>query len=49
MSDVPSSIVLTYFDIPGPAEAIRLAFYIANVAFEDRRVGRGDFAIMKAG
>ena len=43
------SIVLTYFDIPGPAEAIRLAFYIAGVPFEDRRVSRNDFANMKAG
>lgn len=43
------SIVLTYFDIPGPAEAIRLAFYIAGVPFEDRRVSRNDFANMKSG
>eukprot|EP00904_Undaria_pinnatifida_P005905 jgi/Undpi1/2444/HiC_scaffold_13.g05825.m1 len=42
------SIVLTYFDIPGPAEAIRLAFYIAGVPFEDRRVSRNDFANMKS-
>ena len=42
-------ISLTYFDIPGPAEAIRLAFYVGEVPFEDRRVSRDEFAVMKPG
>lgn len=42
-------ISLTYFDIPGPAEAIRLAFYVGDVPFEDRRVSRDDFELLKAG
>lgn len=46
---LPSSIALTYFDIPGPAEAIRLTFYIAEVPFEDQRVSRDEFAKMKSG
>lgn len=48
MPSPPPSIVLTYFDIPGPAEAIRLAFYMAGVPFEDRRVSRREFANMKS-
>ncbi len=36
-------ITLTYFDIPGPAEAIRLAFFVGGVEFEDRRVSRDEF------
>lgn len=49
MCSTPSSIVLTYFDIPGPAEAIRLTFYIAGVPFEDKRITRDEFAVMKKG
>lgn len=45
----PISISLTYFDIPGPAEAIRLAFYVGDVQFEDKRVSRDEFAKLKAG
>lgn len=45
----PPVISLTYFDIPGPAEAIRLAFYVGDVSFEDRRVSRDEFAVMKPG
>ncbi|CAN0017992.1 unnamed protein product [Ectocarpus sp. 12 AP-2014] len=44
-----SSITLTYFDIPGPAEAIRLAFYVGGIPFKDRRVSRQEFAKIKQG
>ncbi|CAM9405255.1 unnamed protein product [Chrysoparadoxa australica] len=43
----PARIVLTYFDIPGSAEAIRLTFHIAGVPFVDRRIGREEFLEMK--
>ncbi|CAM9314066.1 unnamed protein product [Hapterophycus canaliculatus] len=44
---MPASITLTYFDIPGPAEAIRLAFFVADVPFEDKRIDRNEFEKVK--
>ena len=38
---------LIYFDIPGKAEAIRLCAAVGNVAMEDVRISRDDFAAMK--
>lgn len=49
MSILPSSIKLTYFDIPGPAEAVRLVFYVAGIDFEDKRISRKEFALLKPG
>ncbi|CAM9116841.1 unnamed protein product [Discosporangium mesarthrocarpum] len=48
MSSIPK-FTLTYFDIPGPAEAIRLAFYISGISFEDRRIDREEFTRIKLG
>ncbi|TDH68046.1 hypothetical protein CCR75_008189 [Bremia lactucae] len=41
------SIKLTYLDVAGRAEANRLAFYIGNVPFEDKRLSRAEFASVK--
>ncbi|TDH67350.1 hypothetical protein CCR75_008530 [Bremia lactucae] len=41
------SIKLTYFNIAGAAEASRLAFYIGNVPFEDKRLSKAEFASVK--
>jgi glutathione S-transferase len=38
------AIKLTYFDSPGRAEAIRLAFFISGIQFEDVRVSKEEFA-----
>ena len=37
-SKPPNKIVLTYFDIKGVAEKVRLALAIGNVPFEDKRI-----------
>jgi prostaglandin-H2 D-isomerase / glutathione transferase len=39
--------VLTYFDLPGRGEAIRLALTIGGVAFEDRRIPFKDWGTLK--
>lgn len=39
---------LTYFDLPGRAEPTRLAFAIAGVEFEDRRLSFEEFGALKA-
>ncbi|EGF81526.1 hypothetical protein BATDEDRAFT_87476 [Batrachochytrium dendrobatidis JAM81] len=38
---------LTYFDLKGRAEHIRLALHIAGIPFEDERISRKVFATMK--
>eukprot|EP00999_Lentomonas_sp_LEN2_P000173 NODE_1167_length_973_cov_115.288416_g1122_i0.p1 GENE.NODE_1167_length_973_cov_115.288416_g1122_i0~~NODE_1167_length_973_cov_115.288416_g1122_i0.p1 ORF type:complete len:264 (+),score=98.26 NODE_1167_length_973_cov_115.288416_g1122_i0:84-875(+) len=40
-------IKLTYFDIPGLAEPVRLAFHIGGIPFEDERLTREEFAERK--
>lgn len=37
--------ILTYFDFPGLAEAIRLIFTIGDVSFVDRRISREDWTL----
>lgn len=44
----PSSLKLTYFDIEGVAEPIRLALLLANVPFEDVRVTFPEWPALKA-
>jgi len=39
--------VLTYFDFPGKAEALRIVFSIAGVDFDDRRIGHDEFGVVK--
>jgi len=39
---------LTYFDFPGRAEPIRLAFVIGGIAFEDERLTKEQFGAAKA-
>ena len=39
--EIPKKIKLTYFNIEGAAEKIRLAFKIGNVPFEDERIDFG--------
>jgi len=41
------SLVLTYLDIPGFAEPIRLVLAVGGVAFEDRRVGYDEVARLR--
>jgi glutathione S-transferase len=43
----PPSIKLTYFDIEGAAEPIRLALVLAGVDFEDERLAFSDWPAMK--
>ena len=38
---------LTYFDAPGRAEPVRIALFLAGVAFEDRRLNYPSFAALK--
>jgi len=45
---VPQDLKLTYFDIPGRAEAIRLILAIAGIKFEDERISRDVWAARKA-
>ena len=40
-------LVLTYFDIKGKAEPVRLALAVGGVPFEDRRLQRGEWAELK--
>jgi glutathione S-transferase len=42
-----NSIKLTYFDIAGKAEPIRLALLLSKVPFEDERVNVADWAALK--
>ncbi|OWZ10140.1 Glutathione S-transferase [Phytophthora megakarya] len=42
------SIKLTYFAAAGRGEAARLAFYIGDVPFEDKRLNHEQFAALKA-
>ena len=41
-------IRLTYLDIKGVAEPIRLAMYVGGLLFEDRRVSYDDVAVLRA-
>jgi glutathione S-transferase len=38
---------LTYFDAPGRAEPVRIAFFLVGIPFEDRRVTFSEFMGMK--
>lgn len=40
-------MTLTYFDLPGPAEPIRLALAISGEEWEDKRLSRDEFAVLK--
>ena len=42
-----ASIKLIYFDIPGRAEAIRIALHSGGVKFEDSRISGPEFASLK--
>ncbi|KAJ7389531.1 hypothetical protein OS493_030916 [Desmophyllum pertusum] len=39
--------VLTYFNVRGRAEPIRLLFHVAGVEFEDKRLTSEEWAVMK--
>lgn len=39
---------LTYFDSPGRAEPLRIALFVAGVAFEDRRLKFPEFGALRA-
>jgi hypothetical protein len=43
----PKNIKLTYFDIKGVAESIRLAFTVGGIQFEDERLTREQFTALK--
>lgn len=43
----PASIKLTYFDIEGVAESVRLALVLAGINFEDARIGREEWQTLK--
>jgi glutathione S-transferase len=47
MTILPSSLKLTYFDIAGLAEAIRLACFVGGLEFEDERLNFEQFAKLK--
>eukprot|EP00055_Hartaetosiga_balthica_P018759 m.135323 g.135323 ORF g.135323 m.135323 type:complete len:245 (+) comp9904_c0_seq1:95-829(+) len=42
-----SKITLKYFDIPGRAEPVRIAFHAGNVEFEDKRIAFPDYPEVK--
>ena len=46
--DMSSLPVLTYFDLYGKGEAIRMAFSHAKVEFEDNRVGGESWLAFKS-
>lgn len=39
---------LTYFDMRGRAESIRILFAIADVSYVDNRISHADFAQLKS-
>ncbi|KAI9209105.1 glutathione S-transferase [Polychytrium aggregatum] len=43
----PTSLKLTYFDMPGKAETSRLAFFVGGIEFEDERLTREQFQALK--
>jgi len=43
----PKSIKLTYFNFPGAAEKIRLAFWLGGITFEDERIEFADWPALK--
>jgi glutathione S-transferase len=47
MSSFQQSIKLSYFNIEGPAEKVRLALTVAGVPFEDVRVNFADWPALK--
>eukprot|EP00474_Spongospora_subterranea_P010085 CRZ10543.1 hypothetical protein [Spongospora subterranea] len=47
MASCSPDIKLTYFDMTGIAETIRLAFYIADVSFVDERIAFADWPKLK--
>lgn len=44
----PKQLRLTYLDMPGVAEPIRLALAIGSIPFEDKRIGYEEIASMRA-
>jgi len=44
---IPSKLKLTYFPGGGRAEAIRLAFFVADIPFEDERITNEQFSKRK--
>ncbi len=47
LTTMAPKIKLTYFDLKGRAEPIRLTFVAGGVEFEDERIGRDQFVEMK--
>jgi glutathione S-transferase len=46
VADQPD-ITITYYDLPGRAEPIRLAFTLGGIAFKDNRIQKQDWASLK--
>jgi hypothetical protein len=45
---MPPTLKLIYFDYPAKAEAIRLAFHIGHITFDDCRLERETFHELRA-
>ena len=44
---MPPKLVLTYFDVPGAAEPARWALALSGLEWEDRRLSREEFGVLK--
>ena len=45
----PSSLTLTYFDIAGPAEPVRMALAMTGQPWEDKRISFSELPAIKPG
>ncbi|CAM9388355.1 unnamed protein product, partial [Laminaria digitata] len=40
-------LILTYFDVPGAAEPARWALELSGLEWEDKRLSREEFGVLK--
>lgn len=45
--DMAPKLTFTYFDAAGPAEPVRMALAMTRQPWEDKRISREEFAVLK--